>query len=1088
MRREFRGVISFILVLCCLFINVIPVKANEKILVRNTYYLDSTSGNNGDGLSKATAWNSLEQVNNHLFQPGEKLLIKRGSVFNGTLYPKGSGANGSPIIIDIYGDEGNKPLIDANGKTFIPQQKNWQGPFVNLNDESTIGAAIYLYNQEYWEINNISVTNSSTSNVDADRSGIRIEGYDYGVINHIYIRGCEVRDVKGFSGQDDIYPVVPTNVDGSPMFPDLTDPGLNPNNSKLFSGARTTHRTGGINLVTYTARYPEAKNDKGVVEQAIDTTKKITIFNDVLIENNTISNCTANGITTTNVKGTLDDVKFRHTNVVIRNNSIDHVSRSGIIPLYTSGVLVEKNLIDNFQSTGAGYGCGIWADRANNMIFQYNEIKNGQNYNDGMAFNLDDMTRDGIIQYNYTHDNVGGGYMLHVRPKSYNRNHTIRYNVSINDGGSFRDHVAQVVAVGEDKDPSTQIENANIYNNTFISNKDVHPVYKGNEINYKNNIWYFTNTTLANRVTPFDFGEKSTFDNNLYYGVNSPNRNGEEVDLNAKKVDPLFMNENVFGIAKEEALQAIKLQSKSSLIGAAVPIKNDGGLDFFGYTTNKESINIGAYSGIGHEDDVKPYTISSTDNSVKKYLSDGTIQEEVINETPSDSKSKWVNTTFNNELLVYTKSKDAYVEFDFNGTGIVTTLKTGPGAGNGLIEIFQKENMELPLKTININTYSQNPALLVLEDFKELSIDNEDFVIRVKNIDTDKALNVVKFDVKVNEDSNQNCKVDSLENVFINGGNYVISYYDDSINIPLISDYSIDSCENITDDVEINYTIIKGEGTINGDVLNVAVPGSLVIEVTATYKNQIKKSQAIYNVTKADKPKENEWPKPELPGEGTYEAENELIVKSGNFVTLNSDTASNGSQLKTSTKDNNMFLKFYGNEINIYGRKAIGTCIVRVDLYEISGSSEVLVDSVEVDCYQNTMQDKALLYNKSFSKNGYYKVKLTNTGKQNINANGSYNMIIDYFVVSEGTTKVVDKSKLIKFLNLTQNLVEKDYSKISWDNLQKNIIEAKKVLQNDNVEQQDIDRAYNNLVRAYLGLRLIPNKAKLNNLFKKQIY
>lgn len=138
------------------------------------------------------------------------------------MYPKGSGANGSPIIIDVYGHGEDKPLIDAGGKTFIPQQKNWQGPFVNLKDESTIGSAIYLYNQEYWEINNISVTNSREDNLDSDRSGIRIEGYDYGVINHIYIRGCEVKDVKGFNGQDDIYPVVPTKSDGTPMFPDLT--------------------------------------------------------------------------------------------------------------------------------------------------------------------------------------------------------------------------------------------------------------------------------------------------------------------------------------------------------------------------------------------------------------------------------------------------------------------------------------------------------------------------------------------------------------------------------------------------------------------------------------------------------------------------------------------------------------------------------------------------------------------------------------------------------------------------------------------------------------------------------------------------
>ena len=44
---------------------------------------------------------------------------------------------------------------------------------------------------------------------------------------------------------------------------------------------------------------------------------------------------------------------------------------------------------------------------------------------DGMAFNLDDMTENGIIQYNYTHNNVGGGYMLHVRTNSYNRNNII---------------------------------------------------------------------------------------------------------------------------------------------------------------------------------------------------------------------------------------------------------------------------------------------------------------------------------------------------------------------------------------------------------------------------------------------------------------------------------------------------------------------------------------------------------------------------------------------------------------------------------------------------------------------------------------
>lgn len=234
-----------------------------------------------------------------------------------------------------------------------------------------IGAAVYLYNQEYIEINNLEVKNQG-DNVNRDRSGIRVEGYDYGVIDHIYIRNCYVHDVRGYNGQDDIYPVVPTNPDGSPTDGFTDEDQTNPNTTNTFWGARTTHRTGGINFVTYTARLPESKNEFNVPVQELDETKQITTFNDILIENNTVENCQANGITTTNVKGTLDDVAFRHTNVVIRGNDIHNVTRSGIIPIYTNGVLVEYNKVDTFQSTYEGYGCGIWCDRANGMVFQYN--------------------------------------------------------------------------------------------------------------------------------------------------------------------------------------------------------------------------------------------------------------------------------------------------------------------------------------------------------------------------------------------------------------------------------------------------------------------------------------------------------------------------------------------------------------------------------------------------------------------------------------------------------------------------------------------------------------------------------------------
>lgn len=69
-----------------------------------------------------------------------------------------------------------------------------------------------------------------------------------------------------------------------------------------FYGARTTHRTGGINIISYTNRENNA-SDKTNPGTILD--EEPTIFNDILIDGNVITNCDANGITTTNVKASL---------------------------------------------------------------------------------------------------------------------------------------------------------------------------------------------------------------------------------------------------------------------------------------------------------------------------------------------------------------------------------------------------------------------------------------------------------------------------------------------------------------------------------------------------------------------------------------------------------------------------------------------------------------------------------------------------------------------------------------------------------------------------------------------------------------
>lgn len=115
------------------------------------YYVDANASAGGDGKSPETAWNSIQQVNNHgVFLPDDQILFKRGCLWEGvTLQPQGYGVEGHPIIIDAYG-EGELPVIDRKGE-WVPG---------GLNSTS----AVILKNQSYWTIRNIQVSNQNPVN------------------------------------------------------------------------------------------------------------------------------------------------------------------------------------------------------------------------------------------------------------------------------------------------------------------------------------------------------------------------------------------------------------------------------------------------------------------------------------------------------------------------------------------------------------------------------------------------------------------------------------------------------------------------------------------------------------------------------------------------------------------------------------------------------------------------------------------------------------------------------------------------------------------------------------------------------------
>lgn len=78
-----------------------------------------------------------------------------------------------------------------------------------------------------------------------------------------------------------------------------------------------------------------------------------------------------------------------------------------------------------------------------------------------------------------------------------------------------------------------------------------------------------------------------------------------------------------------------------------------------------------------------------------------------------------------------------------------------------------------------------------------------------------------------------------------------------------------------------------------------------------------------------------------------------------------------------------------------------------------------------------------------------------------------------------------DKKLLQSFVNQLVNLSEDDYSEKSWNVFKTALNQASEVLANENAMQEEVNETYTNLVKAFLELRLIPNKDLLNDLINQ---
>ena len=503
----------------------VSVKAEGNTATGTTYYVDSKGGNDSnEGTSEGKAFQTLDKVNTLDLEPGDTVLLKKGSVFEDKALKftkEDSGTAEAPVKISTYG-EGSRPQINTNGHGLW--ELNYGTPLDNQNHKwkGTVSSSILIEDAEYLEIEGLELTNDRNSATDTekdkayndayamDRTGVAGVAKDNGTVDHIVLNDLYIHNVTG-----NVYNKHMTN--------------------------------GGIYFIV---AKPTNEGETGIAR-----------YNDIQIRNCSLDTVNRWGIAvgytyqwrqfTTGALSDATMAKYASSNVVIENNYLNHVGGDAITTMYLDRPMVQYNVSENAaeqinttdysenqpsldangnvngtQGVGAGrVAAGIWPWKCKNAIFQYNEcfttLNASRGNGDGQPWDAD--YGDGTnYQYNYSHGNTASTIMF-CGPESINN--TFRYNISqYEDMGPL--------------DPAGNTGNCQVYNNTFYIKEGLDTIWStvhrnNGPVDMENNIFYFANKTpvKVRDWNPENAGNK-TYSNNLYYNItNLPN------DAAAVKVD-----------------------------------------------------------------------------------------------------------------------------------------------------------------------------------------------------------------------------------------------------------------------------------------------------------------------------------------------------------------------------------------------------------------------------------------------------------------------------------------------------------------------------------------------------------------------
>lgn len=355
------------------------------------------------------------------------------------------------------------------------------------------------------------------TSVDAGNAGnpVTIGSYGSGsaiITSSVNQSGLSVYNTAGLIVEDLIFkgPGGSTTAAGMDFYSDT--PGNLKHQFIKVSNVEVSDYMVGIQFGSYTASSPE------------------TGFKDVLVEDSKVHHNIDKGIQTygywdgTQTYLAHSDVTFRRIEAYENAGIPNHPKHTGngIMMGQTESGLIEYCIAHNNganNSSNSEGPIGIWAWDSIKIFIQHNfshHNKTGSS-KDGGGFDLDGGVKMSVMQYNYSLENDGAGYLVYQFSNSNpGSDNIVRYNISENDG--VKNNYAGIMVGGNS--PNDKMENVEIYNNTVYNSQHASGIAfqllntNVENINVRNNIFATSGNVdlIKSPVT-----SKIKFQGNNYY-------------------------------------------------------------------------------------------------------------------------------------------------------------------------------------------------------------------------------------------------------------------------------------------------------------------------------------------------------------------------------------------------------------------------------------------------------------------------------------------------------------------------------------------------------------------------------------------